>query len=201
MDRRPVGTVYLLKRAELAVRSCMEVALAEFDLTPAQFLMLFRMRDSVDVCAAELARDIGVRPQSLISLIAPLERAGILEREPSPRHRRILHIRLTAEGKRLVGDAMRVAARVESELLESLDEAHLSALHAALSALRDRAEAHDLHPGSIRARAEELMRSQLGARRRGGSADPGPRDRAKRTRPGVRRVGRNGERAGLRGER
>ena len=165
MDRRPVGTVYLLKRAELAVRSCMEVALASFDLTPAQFLMLFRMRDCADVSAADLARDIGVRPQSLISLIAPLERAGILEREPSPRHRRILHMRLTAEGKRLVGDAMRVASRIESELLASLDEAHLSALHEALTALRDRAEGHDLHPGSIRARAEELMRAQIGSRR------------------------------------
>lgn len=36
MHKRPVGTVWLLKRAELAVRSCMDVALAEFDLTPAQ---------------------------------------------------------------------------------------------------------------------------------------------------------------------
>ena len=37
MYKRPVGTIYLLKRAELAVRSCIvEVALAEFaDLTPA----------------------------------------------------------------------------------------------------------------------------------------------------------------------
>ena len=45
MYKRPVGTIYLLKRAELAVRGCMEVVLAEFDLTPAQFLVLFRMRD------------------------------------------------------------------------------------------------------------------------------------------------------------
>jgi hypothetical protein len=28
MHKRPVGTIYLLKRAELAVRSCMDVALA-----------------------------------------------------------------------------------------------------------------------------------------------------------------------------
>lgn len=206
MDRRPAGTVYLLKRAELAVRSCLEVALAEFDLTPAQFLMLFRMRDCADVSAADLARDIGVRPQSLISLIAPLERAGILTREPSARHRRILHMRLTAEGKRLVADAVRVAARIESELLSSLDEARLSALHEALDVLRNRAESHDLHPGSLRARAEEAMRAQLGSTRRGGAAGPGTRDQARRGRSSVRRSARgrpsrNGERASARGER
>jgi DNA-binding MarR family transcriptional regulator len=193
VHRRPIGTVYLLKRAELAVRSCMEVALAEFELTPAQFLMLFRMRDSADVSAADLARDIGVRPQSLIGLIAPLERAGVLEREPSPRHRRILQMRLTAEGKKLVADAMRVAARIEGELLATLDETRVAALQEALTVLRDRAAAHDLHPGSIRARAEQIMRAQLGSRRRRSSAEPGLNDRG--------RLARSSERPGRGGER
>ena len=201
MDRRPVGTVYLLKRAELAVRGCMEVALAEFELTPAQFLMLFRMRDCAEVSAAELARDIGVRPQSLISLIAPLERAGILEREPSPRHRRILHMRLSAGGKRLVGDAMRVATRVESELLSALDEAHLAVLHEALVALRDRAEGHELHPGSIRARAQELMRAQLGLRRRGVKSQASPQERPGRARSSAPRTRRSADRARARDDR
>src|SRR5258708_38029989 len=109
MYKRPVGTSYLLKRAELAVRGCMDVALAEFDLTPAQFLMLFRLRDHSELSGAALARDIGVRPQSIIGLIRPLERKGLLEREPSPEHQRVLHMRLTPAGKRLLADAMRVA--------------------------------------------------------------------------------------------
>lgn len=169
MRGRPVGTIYLLKRAELAVRSCMEVALAEFDLTPAQLLMLFRMRDRVDVSAADLARDIGVRPQSLVGLIAPLERKGILKREPSPKHRRVLHMRVTPAGKKLVIDALRVAERIEGELLGSLDDVQLSILEEALTRLWERAEGHDLHPGSIRAKAEEIRRSYLTMTRRRGS--------------------------------
>jgi DNA-binding MarR family transcriptional regulator len=167
MYKRPVGTIYLLKRAELAVRGCMEVALAEFDLTPAQFLVLFRMRDRTDFSAAALAREIGVRPQTLITLIAPLERRGILEREPSPAHRRVLHNRLTPAGKKLLASALRVAGQVESELLANIDDRKLTILQEVLTSLWERAEAHELHPVAIRAKAEEMMRAHLVARRRG----------------------------------
>lgn len=201
VHKRPVGTIYLLKRAELAVRGCMEVVLAEFDLTPAQFLMLYRMRDCADISAAELAREIGVRPQSLINLIAPLERAGVLEREPSPRHRRILYMRLTAAGKRLVADAVRSASRIENELLASLDAGRLSAFQEVLTALSERAQAHELHPGSIRAKAQASMRAQLAVRRRGAAGNPGAPGGNRRTRESGRRFGRAGERTGARGER
>jgi DNA-binding MarR family transcriptional regulator len=183
MYKRPVGTIYLLKRAELAVRGCVEVALTQFDLTPAQFLMLFRLRDHSELSGAALARDIGVRPQSIIGLIRPLERKGFIEREPSPAHRRILDMRLTPSGKKLLAEALRVAARVEGELLKDLDDKQLNALQDGLTKLWSRAESHDLHPGSIRARAEELMREHIAlAQRRGGRAP------ARRSRDGAGRA-------------
>jgi hypothetical protein len=61
MHESPAGTIYVLKRAELAVRSCVD-ALAEFALTPTQFLLLYRLRDVHEVSAAALARELGVRP-------------------------------------------------------------------------------------------------------------------------------------------
>jgi DNA-binding MarR family transcriptional regulator len=167
MFKRPVGTIYLVKRVELAVRSCMEVALAEFDLTPAQLLMLFRMRDHAELSSAALARDIGVRPQSMIGLIRPLERKGFLEREPSPKHQRVLHMRLTPAGKKLVANAMRVAARIESEMLIDLDDKQIAALQEALTSIWQRAEAHESHPSSIRAKAEQFLRERLVTPRRG----------------------------------
>jgi len=163
---RSVGTVYLLKRAELAVRSCMEVALAEFDLTPTQFLMLFHLRERHEVSAAALAREVGVRPQSVIEILAPLERKRLVKREASPTHGRILHTRLTAAGQKLLTVALRVAARIEAELLADLNDSQLSTLQEALSKLWARAEGHEQHPGAIRAKAERLMRAQLAVRQR-----------------------------------
>jgi DNA-binding MarR family transcriptional regulator len=176
MYKRPVGTIYLLKRAELAVRGCMEVALAEFDLTPAQFLLLFRLRDRNDFSAAALAREVGVRPQTLTTLIAPLERRGILERKPSPAHRRVLHNRLTPAGKKLLASALRVAGQIEGELLASIEDKKLTILQEVLTTLWERAEAHERHPGVIRARAEEIMRAHLAPSRRGSRVRMRPPD-------------------------
>jgi DNA-binding MarR family transcriptional regulator len=150
MRESPVGTIYLLKRAELAVRSCVEVALAEFALTPTQFLMLYRLRDLHEVSAAALAREIGVRPQSIIEILAPLERKRLVKREASPEHRRILHTRLTAAGEKLVADALQVAARIEAELLAGMSDEQIAPLQEVLGKLWQRAEQHELHRGATR---------------------------------------------------
>jgi DNA-binding MarR family transcriptional regulator len=183
MYTRPVGTIYLLKRAELAVRSCVEVALAQFDLTPVQFLLLYRLRDHAELSGAALARDIGVRPQSVIGLIGPLEEKGILEREPSPVHGRVLHLRLTTAGKRLLADAIRVAGRIEAELLGDLDDKQVTDLQDSLAKLWNRAETNALHPGSIRAKAEELMREHIAGSQRPGTRAAADRPRMTAARP------------------
>lgn len=172
-----LGTVYLLKRAELAVRGCMEVALADFDLTPTQFLLLFRLRDCAEVSAAGLAREIGVRPQSLLQTLAPLARKGLLKREASSTNRRILHTQLTAAGKKLLAEALRVAAQIEADLLADLTGLQLSTLQQALTRLWERAAEHELHPEVIRARAEKQLRTQLATRQRRSlrAASRGPR--------------------------
>jgi DNA-binding MarR family transcriptional regulator len=135
MHDSPVGTIYLLKRTELAVRGCVEVALAEFDLTPTQFLTLFRVRDANELSAAALARELGVRPQSMNEIIAPLERKKLLKREASREHQRILHMRLTSSGARLLAEALQAAARLEAELLADLDSNQLRVLQEALTRL------------------------------------------------------------------
>jgi DNA-binding MarR family transcriptional regulator len=135
MHDSPVGTIYLLKRTELAVRGCVEAALAEFDLTPTQFLTLFRVRDAHELSAAALARELGVRPQSMNEIIAPLERKKLLKREASREHQRILHMRLTSSGARLLAEALQAAARLEAELLAELDTTQLRVLQESLTRL------------------------------------------------------------------
>jgi DNA-binding MarR family transcriptional regulator len=91
-----------------------------------------------------------VRPQSIVEVIRPLERRHLLKREPSPEHRRILHTRLTPAGEKLLLEGLEVAARIERELLTGLTTEQLAAFSEALARLWDRAEKHELYPGSIR---------------------------------------------------
>jgi DNA-binding MarR family transcriptional regulator len=141
-----LGLVYLLKCTELAVRSCAEVVLEPFRLTPALFLLLFQLKESEGVSSADLARTIGVRPQSIVDLIRPLERAGLIKRRQAREHRRILRISLTAAGERLLDQAIPVARQLEEQLFSSLTPQQIAHLRDGLTSLLVSAQAHEKHP-------------------------------------------------------
>jgi DNA-binding MarR family transcriptional regulator len=155
-----VALVYLLKRAELAVRGCAEATLAPFRLTPTQFLILFRLKESTNVSSAELARTLGVRPQSIVDLIGPLEREGWIERREAPEHRKILRITLSASGERLLARVLPVARRLEEELLSSLSAPEIAHLREGLTKLLAGAKTHKAHPAVKRPTATAEMRQE-----------------------------------------
>lgn len=148
-----IGTVYLLKRAELAIRGCAEAALVPFGLTPTQFLVLFRLEQDKGLSSAELARVAGVRPQSIVDHIRPLERDKLIVRREAPEHRSILRIHLTAAGSELLRRALPVVSQLENELLADLSTRELTYLRAALEKLRKSAESHEAHPHARKAAA------------------------------------------------
>jgi DNA-binding MarR family transcriptional regulator len=135
-----LGVIYLLKRAELAARSQSEEIFAQFGLTPAQFLALFLLKRSRGISGAELAREIGVRPQSIVDLIRPLERQGNIVRHKDSTHRRILRMSLSPAGERLLGKALILARRLENDLLSSFTATQVSQLRESLTLLLDRVQ-------------------------------------------------------------
>lgn len=140
MLRTPASTVFSLKRAELAIRSCLETALREVDLTPNQLLVLSLLDLRRATSSAELARAMGILPQSVTELVAPLERSGLLKRTPDAANRRILRIELTAAGRRLYARATEIAMRVEQDMLEGFTAAGIERLNRALQTLISNAE-------------------------------------------------------------
>lgn len=162
---KSVGTIYLLKRAELAVRGCMEGAFAEVDLTPSQYFIMFLIKTGEASSSAELARAMGMLPQSMTELIAPLEKNGAITRRPDPANNRILRSELTAAGERLFVKATQVAIRMEHELLESFEERELSRMNQMFQELIATAEAHSHHP-TLRQRAKVAARAPAPAGKR-----------------------------------
>jgi DNA-binding MarR family transcriptional regulator len=143
---KQVGSVYLLKRAELAVRGCADIAFRGVDLTPSQYFILFLTKCGEASSSAELARAMGVLPQSMTELIAPLEKKGAIVRRPDPANNRIRRIQLTPAGERLFARGTDVALQVEHELLEGFEPAELAHLNRLLGKLTAAAEAHSCHP-------------------------------------------------------
>jgi DNA-binding MarR family transcriptional regulator len=146
MPDLPESTVYLLKRAELAVRGCVELALAEADLTPSQYFILLLVKYGDASSSAELARAMGVLPQSMTELIAPLEQRGAILRRPDPANNRILRIELTADGEKIFAKGTEIAIRIERELLAGFDTRERARLNRAFTDLIAQAEAHSYHP-------------------------------------------------------
>ena len=135
------GTIFLLKRAELAVRGCVEKALLQAGLTPTQFHVLLLLERNPGISAAQVARSVGIRPQSVNDSLGPLERKGLLLRRPSAAHRRVLEIRLSAAGIRLLARTLPIVSRLEDELLAGFPDPALKTLQDTLERVRATAEA------------------------------------------------------------
>ena len=146
MSQLRPSPIYLLKRAELAVRGCIETALREVNLTPNQYFILFLVKTCEGTSSAELARAMGVLPQSMTELIAPLEKRGAILRQRDSRNQRILRIALTTAGDKLFEQGTALAMRVERELLGHFDAGQVEQLGKDFAALVASAEKHSFHP-------------------------------------------------------
>lgn len=138
MDQR---TGFLIKRAEQALMAEKDAALRPLGLTVPQYAALLVLEASPGLSSAELARGCLVTPQNMAVVVTNLIGKDLIERRPHAVHERVVEIRLTGRGRRLLARADTVALAVERRLDDALGDeaAHLRQLLAtAAEALRGR---------------------------------------------------------------
>ncbi|TAJ74195.1 MAG: MarR family transcriptional regulator [Sphingobium sp.] len=128
-------TSYLIKRLELLVRTRLEEALRDFDITTGQYAALSLLAKMPAPSSAQLARSIGVTPQTITDTILNFEERRLISRERSSEHKRILRISLTEDGRVLLKQCEKRATQVEDELFAALNGAQLDDLRASLLAV------------------------------------------------------------------
>jgi DNA-binding HxlR family transcriptional regulator len=84
-----------------------------------------------------LLHDHGVDPSILVTLLNPLEAAGLVSRERDPSDRRRHLVTLTRKGERKLAASARAQLQAEEELFASLDDDQREQLRGLLVALRD----------------------------------------------------------------
>jgi DNA-binding MarR family transcriptional regulator len=119
---------YLLKQAQHALRTAMDRALRERGLTTPQYAVLSALEDQPGLSNAELARRAFVTPQTMNSIVALLERAGLVERRPHAQHERVRTIVLTPAGAELVQSCHEAVERIEQRMLAPLSDAERAQL-------------------------------------------------------------------------
>lgn len=119
------STLYLVKRLELAIRKVLDDVLRPHGLTAPQYTALTALaqRDATrgdGLTSAQLARRSFVTPQTMHEQVIALERAGLVAREPDPANRRLLRIRLTADGRARMRDCADVVGDLELRVDDAL---------------------------------------------------------------------------------
>ncbi|MFC8042072.1 MarR family winged helix-turn-helix transcriptional regulator [Nocardia sp. NPDC057353] len=123
---------YRLKRAAAALRSAMDLALREHDLTVPQYSCLELLDEQPGISGAALARGTFVTRQSSAVVLRGLQEAGLITRPAAAEHGRALPVHLTAAGQARLDGARGAVYAVERRMIATLPAARLRALLADL---------------------------------------------------------------------
>lgn len=130
-------TMYLLTQASKGLKKRMEQALSELAVTTMQYTVLSIVRDRQPLSSSELSRRFFVTPQTMNEVVAGLEKMGLLSRSEDPANRRILSVRLTDAGQKLVVKCEAMVDRLEAEAFGVMSKTELKNLRNSLRAVLD----------------------------------------------------------------
>jgi DNA-binding MarR family transcriptional regulator len=113
----------LSKLLKTSVFSSMEVS-----LKPSPFLVLMqlcraRKRNITGMRVSDIAEQVGMSVPGTTQILNGLAKDGLVVRETDPRDRRVVHIRLTEEGNRIMEPAISRMTERFIGLVDSLGEA------------------------------------------------------------------------------
>jgi len=119
-DRDTIVIYGLMDGLARALRAVQAEALAPFGLNHAEWTALGRLRTSprgTRHSPTELRQLVGQTSAGMTRVLAKLETAGLVRREPHPNDGRGSNVVLTAKGRRVADQSFRAAHRRQSELL------------------------------------------------------------------------------------
>lgn len=137
---------YRLKRTSAALRSAMDRALREHQLTVPQYSCLELLDQQPGLSNAGLARGTFVTRQSANVVLRGLKDAGLITRPASADHGRALPVHLTPAGRELLHTARGAVYAIEERMITGVPADRLPTLLADLDAmaeaLGDRPDGH-----------------------------------------------------------
>jgi DNA-binding MarR family transcriptional regulator len=113
-------TGFLVARAHFVMRGLAKAGLAPFGIEPPHFGALSVLDATGPSSQQRLAGELGVSGTIVVQLADHLEDEGLIERNRSPDDRRVQLVTITAEGRRVLADALGVARQVTARFTEPL---------------------------------------------------------------------------------
>lgn len=114
-------TIFLLRLLQLNIYNLMVERLRPAGLTPIQYMVLSILSRHDTWSTAELARRFHIAPQSMTEIISSLQKKKLIARSKSLAHGRIINIRLTAAGNRMLERCNLAVDRLERSVFADFD--------------------------------------------------------------------------------
>jgi DNA-binding MarR family transcriptional regulator len=130
MSNQPheASLIYAVGRVHQYVRREMGARLAPWQLTVQEYTALSVLRARPGLSNAQLARRALVAPQSMLEILAKLERRQLITRALDPGHGRILRTTPTEAGLALLTGADPAVAAIQDEVLAGVPVGQRAAL-------------------------------------------------------------------------
>jgi DNA-binding MarR family transcriptional regulator len=118
----PSGVSYLVGRLHHLLRRRLAEAISPIGLTVPQYTALAILGARGQLSNAQLAERTFITPQTANEMVKTMEERGWIERSPDPSHGRVIHLRLTAEGKTVLDAAHAAVATLEDDMLADVPQ-------------------------------------------------------------------------------
>lgn len=139
---RPDQSVgYLMRKVLSSIISRADEQLAGCGLTYVQWLPLYKLATKEGDTVACMARELEIDPGAMTRSVDRLEAKGLLRRERSTEDRRVVHLVLTDEGRKLARRVPPVMAQVLNDHLKGFSEAEWQQLLGFLNRMMSNGEA------------------------------------------------------------
>ena len=119
---------YNSRRAALAVIEVFLERMKVYNLRPVDFSVLSLITHNPGITSRQLCTTLGILPPNLVGMVNALEKRELIARKPHPRDGRAMGLHLTPGGEKLMRDAERTAAELESEAAGRLSASEVKTL-------------------------------------------------------------------------
>lgn len=136
--------LWLLKQAFYYSLTTINDAMRVHGVSTAQIGVLRQLANEPGLSGAELARRLLISPQGVQLALTALERRGLLERNPDPRHARILRSYLTSEGRDVAETVVNDAIAAHQEVFGVLSAQEQQTLRELLGRVVEKGTGHAL---------------------------------------------------------
>ncbi len=131
------SSAFLLKRLGFIAKEQAMDAYESTGLGPYHHAVLIALGENSHETQGAVADALGYDRGQMVGLLDELEEHGLVERHRDPSDRRRHIVKLTPDGKKMLGRLRAVAKRIEDEFFAPLDEQERQQLHSLLLRLAE----------------------------------------------------------------